>query len=71
MESGLDTTVVWGETTTLPTGRPFRIRAEVVGATELFALYISVAPRADRSEGFCTMFQSVDPGRRERSVRNW
>ena len=40
MESGLDTTVVWGETTTLPTGRPFRIRAEVEGATELFALYI-------------------------------
>jgi hypothetical protein len=24
----------------LPTGRPFRIRAEVEGATELFALYI-------------------------------
>ena len=40
MESGLDTTVVWGETTTLPTGRPFRVRAEVEGATTLFPHYM-------------------------------
>ncbi len=45
MESGLDTTVVWDETTTLPTGRPFRIRAEVEGATEMFRFICSSAAR--------------------------
>ena len=40
MELGLDTTVIWDETTTLPTGHPFRIRIEVESATELFALHI-------------------------------
>ena len=39
-ELGLDTTVIWDETTTLPTGHPFRIRIEVESATELFALHI-------------------------------